>query len=958
MDDSLREALGGLPHARDVESVLDTLEVEATAGLGDDEVRSRRERHGRNRLREIEHENPLRILVRQFRSMIMLVLALAAGLSIAFRNWVDAGAIGVAIVVNAGIGFVTELRALRSMESLQELDRRRSRVRREGEEREIDAEELVPGDLLLLAAGELVTADARVVEANDLRIDESALTGESVPVTKGAAAVDGDTPLSERTSMLHKGTAVTRGEGVAVVVSTGMDTELGGVTSLVAEAESEQDPLSERLDALASRLVIGIVATVAVAGVIGWLSGRELVVMVETTIALFVAAVPEGLPIVATVALARGMQRMARRHALVRRLSAVQTLGSVDVLMTDKTGTLTENRMTVTRIQLEGRTIAVEGTGLSTSGEFVEVEEPDEGVDEGVDEEPDAAPEGASVDAAGDAVLGDLLRVGVLCSNASLGKEEMREDGDADDPDASERAARGEVSGDPTEVALLVLGAKAGLHREALLEDHEELRESPFDPQERRMATFHRSGADDGDAEEGSAGVWIAVKGAPDAVFPLCTSVATADGPRDLDDEGREAWTGRGRAMAEKGHRILALAHRHLDEGASVDDEDPYRDLTLLGLVGLHDPVREDVRAPVALCRDAGIRLVMVTGDREETAVVVAEELELLGDDEDAVEGGGDRDSVAGDEVRGPDDDGLDEPARERLLRSGVIFRSSPAQKLDLIALHQANGSIVGMTGDGVNDAPALKKADIGIAMGQRGEAVAADASDVILQDDQLDTVTMAVEQGRVIFGNVRRFVVYMISGNIGEILLVFLATVLGMPLPLLPLQILYINVVNDIFPALALGVGPGSGREMEHPPRDPDEPILQARHWASLVIMGVVIGGAVLGGFALCLGRWGMSAAEATTVSFLSVSAARLWHVFNMRAAASPPWRNQITANRWVWAALALCIGLLFLAAHFAPLANVLGVVTPDASTWLVVLGISLVPLVIGQALRSLRWA
>jgi len=891
--DTTAERTAAPPWQRDVDDVLASFDVDSEQGLDARAVEERRREHGPNQLHDVEHESTLGILVRQFRSLIMLVLFAAVVLSAAFGNAIDAAAIAVAMLINAGIGFLTELRALRSMEALQELDRRFATVLREGDQDEIEAEDLVPGDVVLVEAGDVVTADIRLVEANNLQVDESALTGESVPVGKHRDAVEPETPLSERSCMLYKGTAITQGSGRGVAVATGMQTEIGGVTSLVKEAESEEDPLSQRLDALASRLVQGIVAVVVIAGGAGLLAGKELVFMIETAVALFVAAVPEGLPIVATLALARGMHRMAERHALVRRLSAVQTLGSTNVLLTDKTGTLTENLMTATDLRLDDRHVEIGGTGLSTRGEFR--------VD-GDEIEPD------------DDRLREALRVGTLCTNASLGDD-------------------GEATGDPTEVALLVLGAKAGLTRDDLLAENEEVREHAFDPSIKMMATVHRAGE----------AHFAAVKGAPEAVLEVCSRVVTAEGSRELDDEAREWWRDENHRLASQGRRVLALARRDLDD---PDTDDVYRDLDLIGLVGLLDPVRDEVRAPIETARHAGIRVVMITGDQQETAVAVARDLELLEDE---------REDVAGSEILGPDD--ADDSTRERLLDATVFHRASPEQKLDLIALHQSAGSVVGMTGDGVNDAPALEKADIGIAMGERGEPVAADAADIILEDDRLDTVAMAIEQGRIIFDNVRNFVVYMISGNIGEILMVLLAALVGAPLPLLPLQILYINAVNDIFPALALGVGPGGGHEMDGPPRAPGEPILTRRHWISLAVLGAVVGLPVLAGFAFCLTVLDMPAAEATTVSFLAVAFARLWHVFNMREADSDLWRNRVTTNRWVWGALVLCVGLLLAAAHVPVLARVLDVVPPDPSTWALILGISLVPLVLGQILKALRW-
>ena len=883
------------PWCRDVEEVLGRLEVDPEAGLGAQEVRDRRDRFGPNRLREVEQESFLAILVRQFKSLIMLVLAMASGLSLLFGKWVDALAILAAMLINAGIGFFTELKALRSMEALQKMDKRYADVIREGTRKEVEADALVPGDVVVLEGGDVVMADLRVLEANSLQVDESALTGESVPVAKDPGAVEEDAPLAERSSMLFKGTAVTRGSGMGVVTGTGMHTELGGVTSLIQEAQEEEDPLTRRLDRLASRLVKVILVVAAVAGAAGLLAGKELYFMAETAVALFVAAVPEGLPIVATLALARGMHRMARRNALVRRLSAVQTLGATNVILTDKTGTLTENLMTATTLRLRDDTVTVEGTGYETSGEF--------------------SLEGGEDPLSMEAVE-EALKVGVLCNNASLGE---------DDP-----------TGDPTEVALLVLGAKGGYRRQDLLEKMEEVREVSFDPDRKMMATIHRE-----DGHEG--GEYLqAVKGAPDAVLEASARVLTRDGPRALEEEDREFWQAENRRLAGEGMRVLALAR-----GTAQDpEEDPYQELQFLGLVGLRDPVREEVREPLARFRNAGIRLVMITGDQEETAVAVARELDLLGQEEGGRSGG-----QIPEEYRKEDGEG------EGILEESVFFRVTPEQKLKLISFHQEAGSIVGMTGDGVNDAPALKKADIGIAMGKRGEQVAEDAADIILQDDRFASVALAVEQGRIIFQNIRSFVVYMISGNAGEILLVSLAALAGAPLPLLPLQILYINAVNDIFPALALGVGPGSGREMDQPPRDPDEPILTRRHWYEMGIYGALIGLPVLGVFALALTVWGMPTEQAVTISFLSVAFARLWHVFNMRDKESGIFRNQVTTNPLVWGALGLCVLLLLLAVFLPPLAGILGVVSPGLHGWLAIAGTSLVPLVLGQILKGLKW-
>ncbi|MHB8766251.1 MAG: cation-translocating P-type ATPase [Deferrisomatales bacterium] len=865
------------PWARPWEEVARELGADPAAGLAPAEARRRLGVHGRNRLRAVARRSAWSVLASQFKSLIVLLLLLAAGVSFAFGEWVDAIAIAAVIAVNAAIGFFTELSAVRSVESLRLMGRVASRVLRGGALREVPAEELVPGDLVVLEGGDLVTADLRLVEASRLQADESTLTGESLPVDKGAGPTAADAPLSERTGMLYKGTAVTRGAGRAVVVATGMATELGQISSLVEEAEEEVTPLEKRLDRLGQKLLwISLVLAGAVAAS-GLATGRDPLLMIETAIALAVAAIPEGLPIVATIALARGVWRMARRNALVNRLSAVETLGATSVICTDKTGTLTENRMAADRYVTAG------GEARVTPGRPP------------------------------DPMLREALEVGALCNNAQL------------PPD-------GPAVGDPTEVALLVAAAAAGLGREDLLRTHPEVREEAFDSETQRMATVHR----DGD------GFRFAIKGAPEAVLPGCREVLTADGPRGLDPAGRERWDRELDRLAGEGLRVLALASKR---GPSADAP-VYEGLVLVGLVGLADPPRPEVPAAVRACRQAGIRVVMITGDQPRTALTIARAVGLVDDGDVAP-------ALLGRDVLPPGE--LDAVGRERLLAGAVFARVSPRQKLDLIALHQGAGAVVAMTGDGVNDAPALKKADIGVAMGQRGTQVAREAADMVLKDDAFGTIVAAVGEGRVIFQNIRKFCVYLLSCNVSEVLAVSAASLVGAPLPLLPLQILFLNLVTDVFPALALGVGEGDPSLMGQPPRPSTEPVLPRRLWLGVGAYGVVIAAAVLGALAVALGPLGLGEPQAVTVSFLTLAVAQLLHVFNLRSPGSGLVRNDITRNPFVWGALALCAALLAAAVYLPGLAEVLQTVDPGPRGWLVVLGASLVPLAVGQVALAL---
>jgi Ca2+-transporting ATPase len=610
----------------------------------------------------------------QFASLIVALLVAASAVAFAFGEVVEGVAIAAVIFLNAGIGFVTERRAVRSMEALRELGHTTATVRRDGSVLTLSASAIVPGDIVVLEAGDILTADVRLLSASRLQADESPLTGESLPVDKGVDPAAPDAPLAERASMLFKGTAVTRGAGEGAVVATGMATELGHISALVEQAEPETTPLEKRLDRLGRRLIgltLVIAAVVAVAIIA---SGRELYLAVEIAIALAVATIPEGLPIVATVALARGMWRMARRNALVEQLAAVETLGSTTVILTDKTGTLTENRMTAVELRLADRSVRVDGTGLETSGTF-------------------RTPEAAVVPSEQPQLL-EALRVGVLCSDATL---ETGGDGEA------------RATGDPTEVALLVAGAKAGLDRAQLLRECPEVFELAFDPDTKRMATLHdREGA-----------LFAAVKGAPESVIECCTSVRTETGTQPLGSAERTEWLGVADEMAASGERVLALATA---PARSAQDFD-YEDLILLGLVGLFDPPRARVRDAIDACQDAGIRVIMVTGDHGATGWTVAAAVGLIDPEPGApisfLDG---RDLPALDEVT---------EARAKEIRDApVIARATPSQKLDLIELHQRAGAVVAMTGDGVNDAPALKKADIGVAMGLRGSQVAREAAD------------------------------------------------------------------------------------------------------------------------------------------------------------------------------------------------------------------------------------
>ncbi|MGF1509738.1 MAG: cation-translocating P-type ATPase [Myxococcota bacterium] len=843
------------PWAMAPEEVIRNLGARRQAGLSSEEARRRLAVFGANVLRQRRPKSVWSILVDQLRSLLVLLLLAAVGAALLFGEWLEAIAIFGVVVINTLIGLTTELRAVRSMEALRALGRTHANVQRDGRVTTISAEDLVPGDIVRIEGGDVVSADLRLLAASKLEADESTLTGESIPTAKSTDPVPADAELADRRSMLFKGTVVTRGAGDGVVVATGLRSELGAIAQMVEAASEERTPLEKHLDRLGRGLVWVTLGIAALVGISAYFAGKPLFLVVETSIALAVATIPEGLPAIATITLARGMRRMAQRHAVMNRLAAVETLGATSVICTDKTGTLTQNRIEVKEV------------------------------------EPTGDP----------AHRRRCLEIGALCNNAELPVDD------------------GPATGDPLEVALLVAASREGIRRAALLREQPEVREIAFDAESRMMATVH------GD----SPPYRVAVKGAPEAVL---------DAAR-IEPDDRAAWTRAAERMAENGLRILAVAERFVD--------DPHQpllvDLTFLGMIGMYDPPRPEVRRTVQALRRASVQLVMVTGDHPATARSIARAVGLS--EEPEVRVGRDLEPGAG-------------SSREGLRHSSVFARVSPRQKLELIALHQRAGAVVAMTGDGVNDAPALKKADIGVAMGARGTPAAKEAADMVLKNDDFSTLVVAIAEGRAIFDNIRTFAVYLLSCNLTEVLVVSIAALVGAPLPLLPLQILFLNLLTDVFPALALGVSEGGAQVMTRPPRDPSEPILARRHWKRIVGYSVVMTVVVLGAFAIAIFRFAQTASEAVTVSFLTLALAQLLHVFNMRERSSGMFSNEVTKNPWVWAALVLCVGLLVLATELSSLSAILNIVSPSPQLWLFVLGMSAIPVVVIQAWAALRRA
>lgn len=879
------------PWAMTVEETIKQLQVFRQEGLDRHEVQRRLKKYGPNRLRETEKKSIIQIFINQLKSLIVILLGVAAVLSFVFNEWVNGIAISGVIVVNALIGFFMELKAIRSMEALQQMERVSAKVRRSGKVIEIPARQLVPGDIAVLEGGDIISADMRLVFAAKIQADESVLTGESFPVGKQVEPVDKTAVLGDRTNMLFKGTAVTRGSAEAVVITTGMNTELGRITDLVQGAKEETTPLEKQLDSLGRKLLWVTLLLIAIIAVTGIARGREVFIMIETAIALAVAAIPEGLPIVATLALARGMLRMARHNAMVNQLAAVETLGGVSVICTDKTGTLTENRMTITDLYLSNERIQIGAVDKDGNAIFTINDK--------------------AIEPAQNERLMKALEIGVLCNNASLEKK---------------RSSASSGVGDPMEIALLIAARKASIDYQKLNQQYPEEYEDAFDSDTKRMATFNRV---DGRYR-------VAVKGALETILESATRVSTGEGFESLDEKWKSYWLQKNTELAEHGYRLLALATR---EAESIET-DPYEDLTFLGLVCMEDPARDDVREAVRACRSAGVQIVMITGDHPKTAISIASSIGLTEQGRDNV--------IVGKDIK-PYEEMT--PEDRQLYRNTPVFaRVSPKQKLDLIAVHQAADDIVAMTGDGVNDAPALKKADIGVAMGLRGTQVAREAADMVLKDDAFSTIVIAVEQGRIIFENIRKFIIYLLSCNISEIMVVFAASIVDAPLPILPLQILFLNLVTDVFPALALGAGRGNPGLMKKPPRPSSEPILSKRGWYSIFGYGALITFSVLLAFGLSYGILGMEKRQAVTVSFLTLALAQLWHVFNMRTKGTKLFKNEVVENPYIWAALGLCILLLLAVVYVPLLSEVLKLTNPGLNGWILIVVASSITCLVGQ--------
>jgi Ca2+-transporting ATPase len=858
-------------HTLPVEEVFSKLQSQA-AGIAAEEAAQRLREHGPNELQAADHVPAWTLLLNQFKNILIVILLLATILSAFLGHGVEAIAIAVIVMFAVLLGFYQEFRAERAIEALRQMAAPTATVVRGGREMRIPARDLVPGDVLLLHVGDKVAADGRLFESVNLRLEEAALTGESMPIDKHTRPLeDAHIGIGDRTNMVHAGTAVAYGRGRAVVAATGIHTEFGKIAQMLQAVESGKTPLQRNLDKVGRVLAIFALAIVAVIIVVGLYRGQPFVEILIFGIALAVAVVPEALPAVVTVSLAIGVQRMVKRNALVRRLLAVETLGSTSVICSDKTGTLTKDEMTVRRIQAGDESIEVTGAGYQPEGRFTR--------------------NGAA--APPSALVVELLRGAALCCDAQI----EQAPGDS----------RWQVKGDPTEAALVVAAAKAGLKKQELDASFPRVEEIPFDSDSKRMTTLH-------DTPQGRVAY---SKGAPEVILELCTRAATADGEMPLDDSRKDSLQQAAREMAAAALRVLAVATKRDVSLPTADSE-----MTLLGLLGMIDPPRPEAKAAVQTCQQAGIKVVMITGDHPLTAEAVARELELSS-----------RNRV----ITGADLSKLSDRELERQVEEIDVFaRVSPAHKLKVVTALQERGFVAAMTGDGVNDAPALKKADIGIAMGITGTDVSKEAAAMIITDDNFASIVAAVEEGRVIFGNIKKYLMYLLSANIGEIGLVLSASIAGLPLPLNAVQILYVNLATDGLPALALAVDPPDPDVMQRPPRDPRRSIF-TRPVVSLTTIGGLWSAAVnLVVFWWSL-RSGHGEVHAMTMTFVSLVLIQFFKAYNFRSDRYSVFRRPF-ANRWLNLAIGWEIVLLLVVLYWPVLHRPFGTVALSLADWAIV--------------------
>jgi P-type Ca2+ transporter type 2C len=887
-------------HQVGIGEVAQLLKTDLSTGLAAAEVESRSKEHGPNKLAEPSPPPWWLNLLRQFNQLVIWILIGATILSAVLGDWLEATAIFAIVLLNALLGFFQERKAEKALSLLKKLSSPVAKALRDGSLHCIAAKDLVPGDVVELEAGDRIPADLRLITVFGLKTQEAALTGESTPVEKdGAAVLPEDAGIAERVNMVFMGTTVVAGKGRGVVTATGMSTELGRIAGFLEREEREPTPLQKRLAELGRVLIAACLVLVAIIFALQLLRGQSLAQTFLTAVSLAVAAVPEGLPAVVTIALALGLQRMVKRNALIRRLASVETLGSVTVICSDKTGTLTRNEMTVTEIVSGARRYRITGTGYAPQGEFIVV---------------NSSREGKPVKPQNDPALMLALKIGLWCNNAQLEAPARNDD-------------RWQIVGDPTEGALVVAARKAGIRRDS---DHAVVHEIPFDSARKLMSVV---------VQDPKKGAVIYTKGAPELLLERCAFEQQNGEYTPLSKPRREELLRESRDMANRALRVLGVAWREVDSDFRKRGED---DLVFAGLVGMIDPPREEARVAVAKCKSAGIRPVMITGDHPATACAIARALEIAGDHDTA---------ITGSEVNAISDEELS----GRVENLSVYARVSPEHKLRVIEALKANGQVVAMTGDGVNDAPAVKMADIGIAMGITGTDVTKEASDMVLTDDNFASIVNAVEEGRGIYDNIQEFVHYLLSCNASEIALVLFAALIGWPVPLLPIQILWINLVTDGLPALALAMEKPEPDVMNRPPRPPKEPFFTHQRGARIIFHGALISAVAIAGFAYSYLEEGTSYAQAT--AFYVVTFTQLFFSFTCRSQRHTLPELGIFTNLYLLAAIVLS-GLLQMSLLWIPLTrHILFKSVPHFGwDWLTIFLLALAPVSVVEVAKIVR--
>ena len=875
------------PHTLSVEDVLTTFQTKVETGLSASEAANRSKEYGLN-VYQTQKQKPIWwMFVQQFNSPIVFLLVFGAAVSIYFQDYIEAIAIGVVILVNALIGFFMELQARSSMNALKKMDVILCKVVRDSKIQEIPSEKLTIGDVVVLEAGDVVPGDGRLMELIQLQCDESSLTGESLPTEKNLDKLDKNATLGDQHNMVFKGTSVINGNGKAVITGIGEHTELGTITALVDSAEDTITPLDKKLNALSKKLILLTLILCFLFALSGFIQGKDWISIIKTSIALAIAAFPEGLPIVATVALSYGMLHMAKRHVIVKNLSSVETLGSTTVILTDKTGTLTENKIYVDTFSFPKENIKVHienGKLLFDNGEIKSSKEN----------------------------FDKIKLIGALCNNTI----------------EKETKSKNKVLGDPIEIALIHLANTSDSSADDFKKRYERLNEIPFNSDIKIMGTLHKN-------REG--GNFVAAKGSVEHLLAKCKNIQLGATIQALDKTDNEKILAESENMAAQGLRVLAFAYR---EETTIAEDDFLTDLTYVGMIGFLDPPRLDIKPAMLSCRNAGIHVVMITGDHPLTALNIAQKTGLIEENDQNV--------INGKDI--PEGKSLTKDWKKKILTTPVFARVTPKQKLDIADMFQKAGNIVAMTGDGVNDAPALKKADVGIAMGLRGTQVAKETANIVVKNDSFASIVKAIAQGRAIFDNIQKFVIYLVSCNLSEIFIVTLLSFIAPAATLLPLQILFLNMITDVFPALALGLGKGNDNVMNNAPRNPKDAIVSNKDWLLIVLYAFAITISVVAAIFYCKYKMEMDDKTANNVAFITLSFAQLFHVFNMSSVNSKLLINDITKNKFVWFAILICTGLTVLVFVVPQMRYVLKLSELPVNVWIVSLVASFIPLILVQ--------